>query len=192
MHQRTKTEKSAHLRQSALIEMNIRCLDQALTLLTKFDDAVYSTSPPGFAPHRVGAHLRHILEVYQSFMNGVESRRIDYDARRRDKSVERSRVAASAAIRNIIHFFETSDLLRQESAICVRMEDADHSEVEDSFMQSSISRELQALSSHTIHHFALIAMVLRMHGIELDPEFGMAPSTLTYLASRAAAPAEAA
>jgi hypothetical protein len=192
MQKPTETVNATRSRQSALIEMNIRWLGQALTLLTKFDDAVYSTSPPGFAPHRVGAHLRHILEFYQSFMNGVESRRIDYDARRRDKAVERSSVAASTAIRNIIHFFETSALLRQESAIWVRMEDADHSEVEDSFMQSSISRELQALSSHTIHHFALMAMILRMHRIELDPEFGMAPSTLSYLASRAAVPAEAA
>jgi hypothetical protein len=72
------------------------------------------------------------------------------------------------------------------------MEDGDTSEVQDSFMRSSVSRELQVLSSHTIHHFALIAMTLRAHGVDLDPEFGMAPSTLRYLASKAAAPAEAA
>jgi hypothetical protein len=59
-------------------------------------------------------------------------------------------------------------------------------------MPSSISRELQVLSSHTIHHFALIAMTLRMHGVELDAEFGMAPSTLRYLSSTKNASAEAA
>ena len=53
-------------------------------------------------------------------------------------------------------------------------------------VKKSVSRELQVLSSHTIHHFALIAMTLRLHGIEMDPDFGMAPSTLRYLASRAA------
>lgn len=192
MQKPAETVSATRSRQSALIGMNVRWLGQALTLLTKFDDAVYSTSPIGFAPHRVGAHLRHILEFYQSFMNGVESGRIDYDARRRDSTVERSRAVASAAVRNVIHFFETSDFARRELTIWVRMEDADASEVEDSFMRSSISRELQVLSSHTIHHFALIAMTLRMHGVELDPEFGMAPSTLSYLASKAAAPAEAA
>ena len=51
-------------------------------------------------------------------------------------------------------------------------------------MESSISRELQVLSSHTVHHFALIAMTLRMHGVEIDSDFGMAPSTLRYLASK--------
>jgi hypothetical protein len=64
------------------------------------------------------------------------------------------------------------------------MEDAEAVSLSDIFMQSSASRELQVLSSHTVHHFALIAMTLRMHGVEMDPGFGMAPSTLRYLASR--------
>ena len=192
MYQSIEIEEAADSRQLALIEMNIRWLHQVLTFLAGLDDSVYSTSPPGFAPHRVGAHLRHVLEFYQSFIKGIEWRRIDYDARRRDKAVECSRTAASTAIRNIIQFLETSDFLRQDSVVWVQMEDAEGSGVEDSFMQSSVSRELQVLSSHTIHHFALIAIILRLHGVKLDPEFGMAPSTLRYLASRKAAPAEAA
>src|SRR5437588_542470 len=102
-------------RQSILIEMNVRWLRQALRLLDRLDNAAYSTTPRGLAPHRAGAHA-----------------------------------------------------------------------VRDCFMESSISRELQALSSHTVHHFALIAMTLRMHGVETDADFGMAPSTLRYLASKTA------
>jgi len=45
---------------------------------------------------------------------------------------------------------------------------------------------LQVLSSHTVHHFALIAMTLRLHGVEMEPGFGMAPSTLRYLAAKSA------
>ena len=66
------------------------------------------------------------------------------------------------------------------------MEDAEANAIPDSYMESSVSRELQVLSSHTIHHFALIAITLRMHGVELDSDFGMAPSTLRYLASKTA------
>jgi hypothetical protein len=66
------------------------------------------------------------------------------------------------------------------------MEDADSDAVREGFMESSISRELQVLSSHTVHHFALIAITLRTHGVELDSDFGMAPSTLRYLASKTA------
>jgi hypothetical protein len=60
------------------------------------------------------------------------------------------------------------------------MENAD----EDVYLISSIGRELQALSSHTIHHFALIAITLRLHGFDVDQDFGMSPSTLRYQASK--------
>ena len=170
--------------QSALIETNVRWLRQVLQLLDRLSDAAYSTTPRGFAPHRAGAHLRHILEFYQCFLEGLEGFHIDYDARRRDEAIECSREAAAAAIRLIIGSLETCHGLRHDRAVRVRMEDAESDAVRNVFMESSISRELQVLSSHTVHHFALIAMTLRMHGVEMDPGFGMAPSTLRYLASK--------
>ena len=173
-------------RQSVLIATNIRWLRQALRLLEQLDDMVYSATAPGFAPHRAGSHLRHVLEFYQCFLEGLESSHIDYDSRRRDEAIERSRDAAGSAIRSVIRILETSRGLQEERIIWVRMEDAESTAVRDSFMESSISRELQVLSSHTIHHFALIAVTLRAHGIHMDPDFGMAPSTLRHLASQAA------
>ena len=173
------------MRQSALIQINVRWLQQALQLLDRLNDAAYTTSPRGMAPHRAGAHLRHIVEFYQCFLAGLHDSHIDYDARHRDGLIETRRDYAALTIRRIIHALETSREIRQERIIWVRMEDCDTS-VRELFMESSISRELQALSSHTIHHFALIAMTLRMHGFEMNPDFGMAPSTLRYLASRTA------
>ena len=155
---------------------------QALRLLERLDDSVYSGIAAGFAPHRVGAHLRHILEFYQCFLDGLDASHIDYDSRRRDESIERCRHTASIAIRSIIHALCTR--AEQERIIWVRMEDAEASGVGDSFMESSVSRELQVLSSHTVHHFALIGMTLRAHGALIDPDFGMAPSTLRHLASK--------
>jgi hypothetical protein len=174
------------MRQSFLIEMNVRWLRQALRLLARIDDAAYDSSPAGFAPHRVGGHLRHIVEFYQCFLEGLDGSHIDYDARRRDLFIERSRESAAAAIRSIIRTLETSRELTGERIIWVRIEDAGSNGLGDCFMDSSISRELQALSSHTVHHFALIALTLRLHGVEMDSEFGMAPSTLRYMATQTA------
>jgi hypothetical protein len=168
-------------RLNALIDINIRWLRQALRLLERLDDAAYATTPPGMAPHRAGGHLRHIVEFYQAFLRGAESFHIDYDARRRDLEIERSRAAAAAAIRTIIRELETSQAIRYEAIVWVRMEDAPSGVVSEAFMESSLSRELQVLSSHTVHHFALIAMTLRLHGIEMDSHFGMAPSTLRFV-----------
>jgi hypothetical protein len=171
-------------RKSVLIATNIRWLRQALLLLERLDDTVYSATAPGFAPHRAGSHLRHVLEFYRCFLEGLDSSHIDYDSRRRDETIERSRDAASMAIRSVIHALETHSGLREERIVWVRMEDAAATGVLDSFMESSISRELQVLSSHSIHHFALIAVALRAHGVQLDPDFGMAPSTLRRLESK--------
>jgi uncharacterized damage-inducible protein DinB len=165
---------------TALIDANIRWLRQALDLVAGIDDRAYATTPAGMAPHRAGGHLRHIVEFYQSFLDGLRSGRVDYDARRRDAAIESSRASASAAIRRIIGALETS---AADRPILVRMEDAGDA---DLWMQSTVTRELQVLSSHTIHHFALMALTLRGHGIEMRPDFGMAPSTLRYLASRTA------
>jgi hypothetical protein len=172
-------------RQSALVATNTRWLRQALRLLERLDDTVYSATAPGFAPHRAGSHLRHVLEFYQCFLEGLESSHIDYDSRRRDEAMERSRDAASMAIRSVIRALETRSGLHQERIVWVRMEDAEAVAVRDGFMESSVSRDLQVLSSHTVHHFALIAMTLRAQGIQMDPDFGMAPSTLRHLASKA-------
>jgi hypothetical protein len=173
-------------RRNVLIETNIRWLCQALSLLERIDGVAYATSPAGMQPHRAGAHLRHVVEFYQAFLGGVASYHIDYDARRRNVEIELSREAASEAIRAVIQNLRAEPALRFNAIVWIRMEDAPAGAIREPFMESSIDRELQVLSGHTIHHFALIAMTLRLHGVEMPVEFGMAPSTLRYQATRAA------
>jgi uncharacterized damage-inducible protein DinB len=43
-----------------------------------------------------------------------------------------------------------------------------------------VGRELQFLASHTLHHYALIAALLRLQGVEPGEEFGVAPGTLEH------------
>lgn len=162
-----------------LIALNLRWLRQALALLDRLGDEVFATSPAGLAPHRVGAHFRHILDFYECFLDGVEAGCVDYDSRKRDESVERNRSSARAKIRSIMGRLQTLDC--QDGPLAVRIEGGDG----NARLSSSIGRELQALSSHTIHHFALIAVTLRLHDVEVDAEFGMSPSTLRYLAAKA-------
>jgi hypothetical protein len=163
---------------SQLIAANIGLLRQALTLVDRMDPETFAISPKGLDPHRVGSHLRHVLEFYDCFLAGLETRRIDYDARRRDKLLERNRHAAAMKTSSIIRRLREASSLPEDLPVSVRMENADA----DVYLRSSIGRELQALSSHTIHHFALIAVTLRVHGVGVDPNFGMSPSTLRFQA----------
>lgn len=171
-------------RQSTLIEANIRWLRQAQHLLEGISDSLYTDSPESIAPHRVGGHMRHILDFYQCFLSGLEGGHIDYDARERDILIETNRNAACARIAEIVEDLETLLDLRGDRILWIRTEDCEAQGVADQFLTSSIGRELQVLSSHTIHHFALIAMTLRAQGCEVDRSFGMAPSTVRYQASR--------
>ena len=50
----------------------------------------------------------------------------------------------------------------------------------DDSCASSVSRELQFLVSHTVHHFALIAAIATFLDIPVPEDFGVAPSTLKY------------
>jgi len=176
-------------RQQTLVERNVTWLRQAALLVGRIEHHQFTESPRDLAPHRVSGHLRHILEFYECFLDGLDWSHIDYDARRRDASIERSRAAAIQRIEVIIERLQNAPQLGGDAVIWVRMEDVDTDCPADPFTTSSISRELQVLSSHTIHHFALIGMTLRAHGVVLDEDFGVAPSTLRYRNSKQAASA---
>jgi hypothetical protein len=166
---------------SRLIETNVKSLRRALGLLAQISDETYTNCPAGFEPHRVGGHLRHILEFYECFLDGLDLGCINYDARKRNLLIQQSREYGMETIRGMIRRLENCVDLAGCSPLLVRMEDVNESDVCDPFLASSVGRELQVLSSHTIHHFALIAMTLGAHGIKVDKEFGVAASTLRYL-----------
>ena len=167
-----------------LISTNVAWLKQALSLVQQLDDVTFRSSPQGLVPHRVGSHLRHVLEFYECFLDGLRSLTVDYDARQRNYSVENNRDAAAEKISSILGRLEENPWIQSDSVMFVRMENAEASEVESPYLRSSLSRELQTLSSHTIHHFALIAITLRLHGFEVEPDFGMSPSTLRFQAAK--------
>jgi hypothetical protein len=173
-------------RQQFLVATNAALLEQAIDLLERLDPATYRACPPGLEPQRASGHFRHIIEFYECLLEGRTMSHVDYDSRRRDADLERDPLCASARIRSIVERLTSTTDLRFDSVLWTRMEDADSFGGPATFLMSSVGRELQMLASHTVHHFALIAMILRLHGVELDPGFGVAPSTLRFWSTRAA------
>ena len=160
--------------------MNRNWLAQGLRLISSLSQESYEAC---------GGQVRHILDFYECFLNGVESSHIDYDARKRDESIARCAQAASTKIQALMAAMDSLPALRGDAIVWVRMEDAEGLHVDHDFLASSIGRELMVLSSHTVHHFALIAMMLRQRGCEVEADFGVAPSTLRHRASQASAEA---
>jgi hypothetical protein len=163
-----------------LLDTNLEWLRQAESLVARVSDSSYSNAAPAAHGNKAGAHLRHVLEFYEAFTNGLATGYIDYDARRRDTLIERSRGTALQKIHLISEQLTHLRSTLSDRALQVRMEDAAVALREDYWLASTAARELQALSSHTVHHFALIAVALRAHEIEVPADFGFSPATLRY------------
>ena len=70
-----------------------------------------------------------------------------------------------------------ADLAESPRVVCLRIcDDSDQGVLRT----SSVARELDFLQSHTIHHYAIIAMLCRLQNVVVEQGFGVAPSTLRY------------
>ena len=166
---------------STAVSTNRDLLDQGRALLEQLTDAEYASPRHGWSP--VGAQYRHVLEHYQCFLAGLDRGFVDYDGRNRDEGIEQQRTVALDVTETVRRALESLLVIESDRDIEVQMQcSADVSLPERH--RSSTGRELQFLVSHTVHHYALIKLLLERDGIDTAPGFGTAPSTLAH--SRAA------
>jgi uncharacterized damage-inducible protein DinB len=166
---------------------NIRLLEQGLELLGALSDDAYVRSSHPEYTSGVGGHLRHCLDHYTNFLDGVEAGLVDYDARQRDARIENERGYATRVMERIIDGLRRLREIDSAAFVTIKMDGGDESETDNWWSPSSAQRELQFLLSHTVHHYALIALILRAQGIMPGPGFGVAPSTLRYQQSMSSA-----
>ncbi len=170
-----KFEVKRPLMLNALIEE----LDRGSMLLLELSDHIYSAEKNGTGS--VGGHFRHNLDFVNGFLNGIETGRIDYNKRERDTRVETDRLYAVSRFADAIGRLRCMSPDSMSSVVEVA------SELNSSIRHgSSVSRELEFIHSHTVHHHALIAEKLAGFGIRIGSDFGVAPSTLEYWQRKAA------
>jgi hypothetical protein len=124
----------------------------------------------------IGAHLRHNLDFVNSFLNGIAERRIDYNDRTRDISVETRPAYAVEQTKIAMRRLDSLEPEVFDRVVMVRSEIND-----DHWHVSSVAREIEFLHSHTVHHYAVIAR--SMPGSVNVNTFGVAPSTLRFRAA---------
>jgi len=162
-----------------LIRFNCGYLQQGIDLLEKHDAESFIQTDSRAFGSSIGSHLRHVLDHYRSFLSGLETGMVDYDNRRREVKSEIDIELAKADIQSVIDDFTVIESL-EDRCVQVKVSSSVAGE-ETKLSDSSIARELQFLVSHTVHHYALIAIISRMGGVIPDESFGVAPSTLKYL-----------
>ena len=164
-------------RNDLLISAGVSVLGQARELLGRLPAPVYSSTAGLPVASGAGPHLRHCLDFFDALLDGLETGRVDYNLRERDEATERDPHRAIARIDATIARLEATSA-PASTPLLVRAEGPADPLDSSSWGRSSLARELQFLSSHTVHHFALIALIVRLQGVEPGAEFGVAPSTL--------------
>ncbi|HYE72780.1 MAG TPA: DinB family protein [Blastocatellia bacterium] len=157
----------------SLINTNLEVLEQILQLVEMLSDEQYTHAEPPLYKSGIGGHIRHCIDWYECFLRGVHNGEIDYDHRERSLVVEQERTVAIDRIASIIKRLEGISDYPEVFRLEVKHDATP-------WTLSSIGRELQALLSHTTHHFALIVLMARLQGAVLPADFGVARSTLKY------------
>ncbi|MEM1094396.1 MAG: DinB family protein [Bacteroidota bacterium] len=168
-------------RTETLAAHNICYLEQGIALIRDIDDDAFTATQPLYYGSGIGAHMRHMIEHYVSFLDGLPHDRIDYDARQRDRRLETDRAYTVETLERLIDGLK--QMAGADRLVTVKLDSDHESECVDAelpWSQSTRKRELQYLLAHTVHHYALIAMILRLQGRTPHEDFGVAPSTIKH------------
>ncbi|WP_067517420.1 DinB family protein [Endozoicomonas ascidiicola] len=162
---------------------NEQLLSELIAAINSSSDELYPAAITGDARQTIGMHTRHIIEFYQCFFSGLNSRHINYDNRTREQRLERISSVGIGALKQIIDQLaelSTSELKHQKLML-TSVTDTQGTSVA---IESSPERELLFLHSHTTHHMAIINLLLQQAGQTLNNELGVATSTQIYRNSK--------
>jgi uncharacterized damage-inducible protein DinB len=129
------------------------------------------------APHSgsIGEHVRHCLDHVSILLRADEFWTLSYDHRQRGTAVETDPRNAVACIRLLQDAIETWAMRSLDEPI--RVACMLSTEGDAVIGWSTLARELAFVVSHTIHHQAMIGVLLATRGYTVPNRFGQAPST---------------
>lgn len=163
-----------------LVDSNLHTIDSAINLVANMPVDLYAKAQKPYFESSLGKHLRHILDHYLCFQRDLHKGVIDYDQRNRDCQIETDKDYAISVCEDIRRFLVgLNKAYSAEYPLQVLMcNDVDMPAGQ--MTHSSLGRELQFLQGHSVHHFAIMATVLKIAGVETSEDFGVAPSTIVH------------
>ena len=161
------------------LQTSVELLDQAVELLPPLGQNFFNRRIALCFNASPGAHVRHVLDHYLSLMRGLPGGRIDYETRARDPRLESDLDYAMAKMDEIQSWL-FGRVLMNDVPLQVRAESYVPPET-PAWATTTLLRELEFLQSHTIHHYAILGVMVRLAGFATTPHFGLAPSTIRFL-----------
>jgi hypothetical protein len=125
----------------------------------------------------IGQHVRHIIELFQALENGYAEGLVNYEKRKRDKTLENDREIACLVLAQI-----AVGLDRPDKPLLLEASYDDGSDDPPTIMATNYYRELAYNLEHTIHHMAMIRIGIgeASSHLILPENYGIASSTIKH------------
>ena len=164
---------------SSIVDANIETLDQAHSLIDTISAEAYQYTASPITNSSIGEHFRHILDMYFALMSGADKGVVDFNIRRRGTEIEKNPNIAIDQIQQIKQWLWSLDTdknrkFQLNTEVALRATRS----VE---ILSNLARELIFTSSHAVHHYAVIGIIAKLQGLEVDSALGIAAATATNL-----------
>jgi len=156
-------------------------LEQLRDVVALMPKGMYVAQPAARVSGSIGQHVRHCLDHVSAFTAAVSGEALSYDQRLRGTTLEIDPRTAVDEIERLFVRLERlpptslDHQLTLSSLVDVRLPPVT--------MRTTIARELAFVVQHTIHHCALIAVLVEWQGGRVPNGFGLAPSTAVARAS---------
>ncbi|MCI0358223.1 MAG: DinB family protein [Planctomycetaceae bacterium] len=161
------------------VQQLITTQQELATVLDSLTDAQYRQKPVGVVPSSIGGHIRHCLDHVESLLVAARTGQLNYDHRERGTDVESCRQAALRAIER--QGGQLQRLAGLSASFSVQMVALLSPASPPVVVTTSLGRELAFVLSHTVHHSALVAVMVKLLGNMVPERFGYAPATIAYL-----------
>lgn len=123
----------------------------------------------------VGEHVRHCLDHTRALFSAASNAELTYDSRVRGTRIETDPDLAVDEIDRLSIDLEGLDERALERP--VYLQSMTHRDGPPTRVATTVGREVAFVIQHTIHHCAIVAVLLDHLGVAVPERFGYAPST---------------
>lgn len=150
-------------------------LEQLRDVVTLLPASVYRGRPAARVSGSVGEHVRHCLDHVSAFIGFLEGDVLSYDRRLRGTTTETDPLTAVNEIERVLFRLDRlpPTVLDRPIELSILIDKSSAA----ASVRTTLARELAFVIQHTIHHCALIAVLLDWQGWIVPQGFGLAPAT---------------
>lgn len=147
-------------------------LNQIVELIQQLSNEEFSKKHTELSEASIGEHTRHIIELFQCLLESYDNGCINYDLRKRNNLIQTKVEEAKKYIGILLDSIEKEN----KNLMLTQGENSNQLTIETNYF-----RELLYNLEHSIHHQALIKVVLqKFKHVSVSEDFGVARSTIEY------------